>query len=126
MDSARGLSGEIPRASPQVARESLGYAVSKALSPGEGCSGGWASQQAEETIPRLEEDSLGHWTVRVDRGRGSDHSGWSEPQAAGTARTKALRWSLSWPGQEGSEQCDQGGMGSQRQTGPGSLGPRGP
>lgn len=37
----------------------------------------------------------------------SDHSGWGEPQAAGTAGRRALRWSLSWPGQEGSEQCDQ-------------------
>lgn len=40
MEFARGLSGEIPRASPQVARESLGYAVSKTLSPGVGHSGG--------------------------------------------------------------------------------------
>ena len=88
--------------------------------------GGRASQQAEETIPRLKEDSLGHRTVSVDRGRGSDHSGWGELQAAGTARTNALRWSLSLAWTRRSEQCDQGEMGSQRQTGPGSLGPRGP
>lgn len=50
--------GEIPRASPQVARECLGYAVSKTRSPGVGHSGGGGAVGGHHS--KLEEDSLGH------------------------------------------------------------------